>query len=98
VMKSSSAAVQLGSTRRFKPLAPDAPFYKRLWRGWQIVARFIGDILSRIVTSVAFLVLLPLFALGVRLFSDPLQLKPRPPHWAPLPPAPASVDEARVGF
>jgi hypothetical protein len=97
-MKSSSPAVQLGSTRRIAPLPANAPFYKRLWRAWQAVARVIGDLLSRIVTSAAFIVLLPLFALGVRLFSDPLELKPRTPRWIPLPPPPQNVDEARVGF
>ncbi|SRR6266581_8364382 len=97
-MKSSSPAVQLGSTRRFAPLPPDAPFYRKLWRAWQAVARVIGDILSRIVTSLAFFVLLPVFALGMRLFSDPLELKPRPPLWIPLPPPPSNVDEARIGF
>ena|SRR6266850_1635439 len=97
-MPSSSPAVQLGSTRRFEPLPVNAPFYKRLWRAWQVVARAIGNLLSRIVTTAAFVVLLPLFALGLRLFSDPLELKPRPPRWLPLPPPPSNVDEARVGF
>ena len=94
----TSAAVQLGSTRRETPLPPGAPFYKHLWRGWQRVARFIGNLLSRIVTSFAYVVVLPLFALGVRLFSDPLQLKPGPAHWNPLPPPPTSVEEAQGGL
>jgi hypothetical protein len=97
-MKPSSPAVQLGSTRREAPLAPEAPFYKRLWRAWQWVARQIGNLLSRVVTSLAYLVVIPLFAIGVKLFSDPLELKPGPAHWTPLPPNPSSVDEARGGF
>ena len=94
----TSAAVQLGSTRRETPLPPGAPFYKHLWRGWQRIARAIGNLLSRIVTTFAYVVALPLFAIGVRLFTDPLQLKPGPARWNPLPPPPASVDEARGGF
>jgi hypothetical protein len=94
----TSAAVQLGSTRRETPLPPGAPLYKRLWRGWQRVARVIGNLLSRIVTTIAYVVVIPLFGLGVRLFSDPLALKPGPAHWTPLPPPPSSVDEARSGF
>ena len=94
----TSAAVQLGSTRRETPLPPGAPFYKHLWRGWQRIARAIGNLLSRIVTTFAYVVVLPLFAIGVRLFTDPLQLKPEPARWTPLPPPPASVDEARGGF
>lgn len=97
-MITGSPAVQLGSTNRFKPLRPDAPWYRRLWRGWELVARWIGNQLSRLVTSLAFFIVLPLFALGVRLFSDPLALKPQKPHWSPLPPGPKNVDEARVGL
>ena len=97
-MSLHSAAVQLGSTRREAPLPANAPFYRKLWRGWQTIARWIGNLLSRIVTSVAFIVVLPLFALGVRLFADPLQLKPGPSRWTPIPPAPSNLDEARRGF
>ncbi len=97
-MSLSSPAVQLGSTRREAPLAADAPFYKKLWRAWQRVARVIGNLLSRVVTSFAYIVVLPIFALGVRLFADPLGLKPRPARWTPLPPAPSTLDEARRGF
>src|SRR5678815_4496670 len=95
---SGSPAVQLGSTRREAPLPPGSPFYKYLWRGWQSVARWIGNQLSRVVTTIAYLVVIPLFAVGVRLFADPLALKPRPAAWTPLPPGPKNVDEARVGF
>src|SRR5262245_46449437 len=94
----TSAAVQLASTRRDTPLPPGAPWYKHLWRGWQRVARIIGNLLSRIVTTVGYIVALPLFAFGVRMFSDPLQLKPRPAHWASLPPPPSSVEEAQTGL
>jgi hypothetical protein len=97
-MRPHSAAVQLGSTRRQAELPPDSPFYKKLWRGWQRVARLIGDLLSRLVTTLGFVIVLPLFALGVRLFSDPLQLKGGAPHWSDLPPGPHGVDEARSGF
>ena len=97
-MSFNSAAVQLGSTRREAPLPAGAPFYKHLWRGWQRIARVIGNVLSRIVTTVGYVVAMPLFAIGVRLFSDPLQLKPGPAHWNPLPPPPTSVDEARAGL
>ena len=96
-MAMHSAAVQLASTRREVPLPPGAPFYKRLWRGWQRVARWIGNLLSRIVTTVAFVVVLPLFAIFVRLFSDPLELKPAEARWSPLPPDPTSIDDTRRG-
>ena len=94
----TSAAVQLGSTRRDTPLPPGAAWYRHLWRGWQRVARVIGNLLSRIVTTAGYVVAMPLFAIGVRLFSDPLELKPRPAHWTSLPPAPTSVEEAQTGL
>jgi hypothetical protein len=94
-----SAAVQLGSTRRRQaPLPPGSPWYKRLWRGWQRVAHAFGDVLSRVVTTLMYLVGVTPFAIGVRLFSDPLELKPRPSRWTPLPPQPSSLDEARRGL
>ena len=97
-MITGSPAVQLGSTRREAPLPPDAPFYRQLWRGWQAVARWIGNQLSRVVTTLAYVVVIPFFALGVRLWADPLALKPRTPRWSPLPPGPKNVEEARTGF
>ena len=93
-----SAAVQLGSDRREKPLAAGAPFYKHLWRGWQRIARAIGNLLSRIVTSIAFFAVIPWFAMFVRGATDPLELKPGPSRWHPLPPDPTNVDETRHGF
>ena len=97
-MITGSPAVQLGSTRREEPLPPGAPFYKHLWRGWQQVARWIGNQLSRVVTTLAYVVVIPLFALGVRMFADPLALKPQSPRWSPLPPGPKNIEEARVGL
>ncbi|MEO5617817.1 MAG: hypothetical protein ABIS67_08595 [Candidatus Eisenbacteria bacterium] len=97
-MITGSPAVQLGSTRRQEPLPPGSPWYKHVWRRWDRIARWIGNLLSRTVTTIAFVVVLPLFALGVRLFADPLALKPQKPRWTPLPPGPKSVDEAREGL
>ncbi|MBI5708801.1 MAG: hypothetical protein HZC42_00605 [Candidatus Eisenbacteria bacterium] len=97
-MPTSSPAVQLGSTRREAPLPPGAPFYKHLWRGWQRIARAFGNLLSRIVTSFVYVVVVPLFSLGAKGASDPLALRPHPPCWSPLPPVPPGLDEARRGF
>ena len=97
-MRSNSPAVQLGSTRREPALPADATFIKRLWRGWQRVARAIGNLFSRIVTTLAYIVVIPIFALGVKLFADPLGLKPRPARWTPLPPVPPDLEEARRGL
>jgi len=93
----SSGAVQLGSTRREKPLPPGSPWYKHLWRGWKRVGLFIGTLISRVVTSIIYFVAVTPFAIGVRFFSDPLELKPGPARTTPLPP-PAGLEGARQGF
>jgi hypothetical protein len=54
-------------------------------------------LIARVVTTVVYFVVVPPFALGARLFSDPLELKPGPAHWTPLPPSPG-MDDARRGF
>ena len=97
-MISGSPAVQLASTRRETPLPPGAPLHRRLWRGWQRVARAFGNLLSRVVTSFIYLVVVPVFALGVRFGADPLGIRQPPKGWSPLPPEPPDLDEARRGF
>src|SRR5262245_42598989 len=97
-MITGSPAVQLGFREAKAPPPPGSPWYKIVWYHWDKIARWIGNLLSRIVTSIAFFVVIPFFALGVRVFADPLALKPQKPHWTPLPPGPKNVDEARVGL
>ena len=79
-------------------LTPGTPWFRRFWHGWQRIARWIGDLLSRTITTLAYVVVVPLFAIGVRLFADPLQLQPRPSRWIEIPPAPSGLDEARRGL
>jgi hypothetical protein len=93
-----SAAVQLGDTRRHAVLPPGAPWYRRLWHGWQRVARGIGNLLSRTVTSLTYVAVVPWFAIVVRLSADPLALKPGTSASHALPPQPGSVEEARGGI
>ena len=48
---------------------------KDFWHGWKAFGEFLGNALARVVlTAFYFTVLVP-FALGVRLFSDPLHIK-----------------------
>jgi len=48
-----------------------------LWQGWKSVARKIGDFQARLILTIFYFVVLAPFAMGVRIFSDPLQLKSR---------------------
>jgi hypothetical protein len=48
---------------------------KALWRIWKATAFRIGLIQSRILLTVLYWVVVAPFALAVRLFSDPLQIR-----------------------
>lgn len=57
---------------------------KKIWDGWQAFGRFMGNMVARVALSIFYYTVFVPFALGVRLASDPLQLKPRPGSlWRP---------------
>ena len=67
---------------------------RALWRGWLRIARKIGQLQSFVLVSLVYFVVIAPFALGVRLFSDPLGL--RESHsWHGLPPYPATLNAMR---
>jgi hypothetical protein len=71
----------------------------KAWRGWLRVARVIGHVQTRILMTVFYFVVMALFAIAVRLFTDPLGLK-RSGSWRALAGAPAipTVEAARQQF
>lgn len=46
-----------------------------LWEKWKVVARRIGDFQARVLLSIFYFTVLAPFALGVKMFSDPLRLR-----------------------
>ena len=71
---------------------------KDLWRGWQKVAKKIGDFQARLILSLFyFLIVLPI-GLIARIFFDPLSLTSTKAHWNAKPSAPARLDDARRQF
>lgn len=57
---------------------------KNFWHGWKAFGHFLGDILARIVLTVFYFTVFVPFAIGVRLFSDPLHIKTTAsPFWRP---------------
>lgn len=46
------------------------------WQGWKRVAKIIGDFQARILLTVFYFFIFGPFALAVRLFRDPLGIKP----------------------
>lgn len=48
---------------------------RRIWEGWKKIARKIGDFNARVILTVFYLVLLMPFAILVKVFTDPLEIK-----------------------
>ena len=57
---------------------------KKLWEVWKAFGRFMGNMLARVVLSVFYFTIFVPFGLGVRGFSDPMQIKTTPDQlWRP---------------
>jgi hypothetical protein len=63
---------------------------RAFWERWKSAARAIGNFQARLLLSLFYIVVITPFAIGVKLLSDPLRLKPhklvgwvRPNHKAP---------------
>jgi hypothetical protein len=54
---------------------------KDFWKGWQAFGHFLGNMLARVVLTVFYFTVFVPFALGVKLFSDPLHLKSTPSNF-----------------
>jgi hypothetical protein len=49
---------------------------KKGWHAWLRIGRFIGDQIGRVVLTVFYFTLFMPFALGVRIWGDPLAIRP----------------------
>jgi len=50
-------------------------FFRRLWEGWKKIAQIIGDFNARVILTIFYLILLCPFAIMLKLFTDPLEIK-----------------------
>ena len=48
---------------------------RALWQGWLIIARKIGYFQSQLILALVYFVVVAPFALAVRMFKDPLNLR-----------------------
>ncbi len=48
---------------------------KKIWSAWKAVAHVIGDFQARLLLSLFYFVVMAPFALSLKVFSDPLQLR-----------------------
>ena len=55
---------------------------KRFWEGWKRFGQWMGDAIARVILTIFYFTIFLPFGLMVRLFSDPLDLKPTGvEHW-----------------
>ena len=54
---------------------------KQFWHAWKRFGQMMGDFLARIVLTLFYFTIFLPFGLGVRLGSDPLDLRRRAPAW-----------------
>ena len=50
---------------------------RKIWHAWKRIGQFMGDLLGRLVLTIFYFTLFMPFGLGVRLFGDPLAIRPQ---------------------
>jgi hypothetical protein len=69
------------------------------WEAWKRIGQFIGDQVGRLVLTVFYFTLFMPFALGLRLFGDPLGIRPQGrPKWLERTTRDLTLDDARRLF
>ena len=48
---------------------------RRAWERWKVIAKKIGAFQSRVILTLFYVLIVPVFALIVKLFKDPLHLR-----------------------
>lgn len=68
------------------------------WERWKIIGDVFGDFQARVIAVVFYFTLFMPFAIGARLFSDPLQLRQRNDQWLNRAPVSDSLEDAQRQF
>ena len=70
---------------------------KKAWAVWKKVGHFIGNVVGRVVLTILYFTVVLPFGVGVRLFGDPLAVRPtsRTSFWHNRPELKDSLKEAR---
>lgn len=92
--------------RLSKPKKAEAPsivavsFFRRIWETWKGFSRRMGGFQSRILLSFFFFLIVTPFALVVKIFSDPLGIRPRSTasYWLEKKKSKADLEELRRQF
>jgi len=65
------------------------------WGRFKIITTLIADAQGRFVAMLFYFTIFVPFALGTRLFSDPLRQRNKTPSWLDRSPVPTDLDSAR---
>ncbi|HEX3054362.1 MAG TPA: hypothetical protein VHP83_27140 [Aggregatilineaceae bacterium] len=68
------------------------------WKRWKTIGEMTGDFYGRLFAVIFYFTIFVPFALAVRLFSDPLQLRKHPAKWLDRAPVGTHPDDARRQF
>jgi hypothetical protein len=68
------------------------------WKRWKILGEAFGDFQGRLFAVLFYFTIFAPFALGVRLFSDPLNIRKATANWLDRAPVSTSLEDARRQF
>ncbi len=71
--------MELSGKKKGKAGAEKQNILKRAWNGWKKIARKIGDFNARVILTIFYFILLLPFALLIKIFTDPLEIKNKTP-------------------
>jgi hypothetical protein len=81
-------------------LGTEKGVFRTIWKTWKRVGQVIGDLLARVALSLFYFTVFAPFALGVRLLSDPMGLRPKSDaaRWLQRSTTNQTCDDARRQF
>ena len=68
---------------------------KQIWKKWREFGKAMGDVVARIVMTVFYFTVAIPFGIGVRLFKDPLNLRPGDARWLARESKRESIEDAQ---
>ena len=71
--------------------------FRRLWEGWKVFAAEMGHIQGALFMGFFYFIIVTVFGLGTRIFTDPMRLKtiPTASGWANRIPLDSTIEQAR---
>jgi len=75
-------------------------FLRAAWQGWKRIAEKIGRFQAKVLWGLLYFVVVAPFALGLKLFADPLRIKKRPSQswWLEKPRQTLTLEDAHRQF